>query len=172
MVLDPTLLLTAKEWDDVLGLESKENTQDKYLLYYNLKKDSFDDDAVKKFAVSMGLKLVVLFGKAEVMDSYDIRTTCNPRDFVELIKKASFVLTSSYHGLVFSILYNKPFYASFSVGPDRASSILNSLGICDKLIEPMVKRLPEYTSIDYTIVDKHLIDLRLDSLEYIRKALS
>ena len=172
LVLDPTLLLSAEDWDSILGFDTEEKKSEKYLLYYNLKKGAFDDEAVKKFAQSMGLKLIVLYGKAEVMDSDDVKTNCDPRDFVQLIKNASCVLTSSFHGLAFSLLYNKLFYASFSVGPDRASSLLDNLGIGDKLISPMAKKLPAYTPIDYANINKLMADLRIDSLNFLRSALA
>lgn len=172
LVLDPTLLLSAEEWISVLGLESKLSIPEKYLLFYNLKEGSFDTEAVRKFAELMGLKLIVLYGKAEVMDSDNVKTTCDPRGFIQLIKNASFVLTSSFHGLAFSLLFNKPFFAAFSVGPDRASSLLDSLEIEGKLIAPMMKELPVYTPIDYSNVNKLMAELRMNSLNFLRSALA
>ncbi len=64
----------------------------------------------------------------------DTISSANPIEFISLIKYADFIFTSSYHGMVFSLIFHKQFFASFSENSDRAESLLTSLDLKDHLI--------------------------------------
>ena len=115
-VLDPTMLLTAKEWDRICT--ERRIVQEDYLFCYFLGNNENLRKAAREYADAKGLKLVTLpflnaayrkvddgFGDYPL---YDI----SPADFLSLIKHASFVLTDSFHAAVFSHLYERPFAVS------------------------------------------------------------
>ena len=107
LVLDPTFLLSSKEWEK---FESSLFIDEKYILCYFLSDNFYHWTAVKRFAKEKKLKLVVIpqNGFSYIMSDNVIRK-CGVDDFLSLIHNAEFVITDSFHGTVFSIIYRKKF---------------------------------------------------------------
>ena len=166
--LDPTLLLDQSDWNDVFSLEKDEKSDEKYVLFYDLLYGSFDLNEIKLFAQRHGLKLKIISGYAMNTNSADVVSTGNPKMLVSLIKNAEFVFTSSFHGLVFSIIYNKPFYAAFRENEGRAQSLLRNLGSNGKLLKPMQKIENDYEPIDFMTVNGNLNELKKGSLQFLK----
>ena len=165
--IDPTLLMTGKKWCEILHIISK--VDDKYVLYYKLLPDTFETKKISDFAASRGLKLKVIHGNASRAKSVRNITTADPQHFMELIYNADFVFTSSFHGLVFSILFHKDFYASFSRNAGRAQSLLSAINQLDKLLPPKSDISEKYASINYDEVEILLNNYRNDSLKYLQE---
>lgn len=166
LVLDPTLLLTADDWNSALSIKTFENRAP-YLLYYSVRPNAFDFNVVKDFAKRKGLDVFSLHGNVLDLDSEESSSTKDPAQMVELIRNASFVITSSFHGMVFAINYHKPFYAYSDYAVERLSSILEKLDLQDRYIDGK-KRIPdEVKSIDYSEVDLKMSQLRKSSIEYL-----
>lgn len=171
LVLDPTLLLTSSEWDRIMNLDfCSKSDEDEYVLYYNLNEDVFDYDAVKKFARIKKLRLIELKGHA-TKDTDEIISQCGPRQFVSLIRGAKYILTTSYHGLAFSIIYHKDFYVSFNKNINRALTLLENLNLKDRLIAPKETIIPSLAPIEYTTVDSKIGEMRLQSLGFLQTAI-
>jgi hypothetical protein len=92
------------------------------------------------------------------------------------IHEASFVVTDSFHGTAFSILFNKPFmaYGNPKRGLARFASLLKMFGLEDRLAvrpdEIDVERMLE--PIDWDAVNERLEKLRADSRRFLLSALS
>lgn len=166
--IDPTLCLSAKEWDFIL--ETKPIIKERYVLYYSLNEEDFDRNMIESYANSQGLRIVEITGKAVKPSEgiYSLATLC---EFVSLIKYADTVFASSFHGTVFSIIYHKQFWSAFSYSPGRVKSLLNVLGIVEHLIEPMASQLPTINTIDYVEVEKKLSLLQKESKDYLGDSL-
>lgn len=112
-VVDPTLLLTRNQWDEVLP--GNINEKDYIFCYFlgddkNARKKAFEFSKTKKMKIisiphADSLLLSDISFKAE--KKYDI----SPLEFIELIKNASYVFTDSFHCCVFSCIYEKELYA-------------------------------------------------------------
>lgn len=77
-------------------------------------------------------------------------------------------LPSSFHGLAFSLLFGKQFYAAFKKNSGRAESLLAQLCIPGRLLQPM-GLIPEADSeIDYVAVYERMKELRNFSLQYLK----
>ena len=160
MDVDPTLLLTRKEWIEMFHLKCN---KDRIAVYYKLQ-DSFDINELQRFAHSLGLTLKVIHCRMEKAHGVNDLFFLDPKQFLEYIYIADIVFTSSFHGLVFSILFHKPFFASFIENAGRASSLLSTLSLSDHLLTPK-SLLPDCLEpIDYKKVDKSLKILRNSSL--------
>lgn len=90
------------------------------------------------------------------------------------IKFSKMNIVTSFHGVVFSIIFKKNFIAiSHEINDDRITCLLNKLGLEDRLIKSFsdinMKLLT--TNIDYTIVNKKLISLQRSSYEFLRTAM-
>lgn len=103
VVLDPTLMLSRAQWEEVFtGFVSED---DCYVLTYFLGRPSDEQEKIiASVAESCGARV------KRLNDARDRETfVAGPAEFVELFSKAQYVFTDSYHACCFSILYNKPF---------------------------------------------------------------
>lgn len=114
-VLDPTMLLTAKEWDNIC---SERLIKEDYLFCYFLGGNENLRKVAREYSDARGIKLVTLpylnatYRKVdEEFGDYPLYEV-SPKDFLSLIKFASFVMTDSFHATVFSHLYERPFVVS------------------------------------------------------------
>ena len=103
------MLLPADLWIEEFKLQREHNLP--YALYYKLQ-GSFDDDKIRKFVEARGLKLKIIYHKAYGKDSENNYYTSDPRQFLQLMFNAEMLFTSSFHGLVFALIFHKQFYAN------------------------------------------------------------
>lgn len=184
VVLDPTLLLTREEWNKIAVLPY---VPQPYIFVYLLGEKREHRCLIKKYARTLGLKIVFLphvhfrFNPADCFfadyNLYDV----GPREFVGLIKNAEMVITDSFHGCVFSIIYQKKFWAlkrhkdsEKENMNSRLYTLFDSLGLRDRLIED---ESAEYDAkslsrqIDYSQVEAKLDALRKDSSDFLLNAI-
>lgn len=165
LTLDPTLLLPANVWSKEIPTSLYKG--EKYILWYELQPNSFEAKEVYRFADSIGCNVKILKGTALYTKNKDIDTTSGPEDFLKYIRNAEYVLTSSFHGLVFSISFHKPFIVSFSSNSDRAKSLLQLIGHSERMIEPHSKIPDDNNPIDYENVDKIIEEYRKYSISFL-----
>lgn len=180
--IDPTLLLTGKEWHSVLKISNKKIIKRPYILFYILTYSFNPYSEIKNLISDLlretGLFPVFLYGSIRNCQKFKAKNIINagPKEFINLIGNAELVVTSSFHGTCFSILQHKKFYSlvdSISNNSDeRIISLLNELGLEKQLLEKSEKfSIKSYCNIDYSIVDKKLQNLRNKSMSYLNKAL-
>lgn len=167
VVLDPVFLLPSVEWEK-LCVPVK---QSKYILYYNLLRSEEADNLAETVAGQMQCDIVEITGSVHPL-KFGKRyvQTANAIEFISLIKNAAFVITSSFHGTAFSLIFRKQFY-SIGMGKraGRVESLLEQLGICDRLIKK-TDDLP-INKIDYTILQSKIQSLVLQSQKYLIDAI-
>ncbi len=128
--VDPTLLLSAKDWDEVA---SDRLMKDKYVFVYFLGNDKKMRRLAEQFAKEKGLRLVMIpdligsYTKEDHKMKATFLTQATPNDFVSLVKHAEYVLTDSFHACVFSLLYQKEFFVFERVGVQKMSSRIRGL---------------------------------------------
>ena len=162
--LDPTLLTDADIWNPVLDEKWKNRN---YVLVYEVRWEKRNKGLLRRKAEELAAKIG---GGCEVIDLSAVRYSV--RDFVSLFKYARYVLTTSFHGTVFSILFETPFYA-FPLwnGYDlRYVELLSSLGAQDRLVGHDIAIEP--VTMDFAPVKLRLEERRADSFLFIDKALS
>ncbi len=164
ITLDPTLLLDRDDWERILPTERI--IKGKYILYYRLLTESFDEKAIERIAEKLGYEFIILDSTPRERGD-NIFSISSPYDFLSLIKYSECVYTSSYHGTVFSLIFNKPFYSSFKVNARRAEFLLDKLGLTDRLLKPN-NPLPPIKPIDYDKINDLITTLRIDSLHYLK----
>ena len=107
-LIDPTFLIQKEDWHKI-ALRPK--TKDKYILLYIMQRNDEIYDYVKKIKEELNIKVVEIsrYGfKPDFIDETLINV--GPREFVGLFENAEFVVTNSFHGLAFSIIFEKNFY--------------------------------------------------------------
>ena len=109
---DPTLLLTQKEWNDIV---SERVISESYIFAFFLGNNEQQKDAALKYAKNKGKRIVFIYSllydnkKWEVLHRADIIPDISVNAFLSLIKYADLVITDSFHGTVFSSIFNVPF---------------------------------------------------------------
>ncbi|MCI7748100.1 MAG: polysaccharide pyruvyl transferase family protein [Paraprevotella sp.] len=173
-VLDPTMLLTA---DDYRSLWQHEESQWEGITTYVL--DASEEKSQIQHDVAQTLSLPVNALMLPPIDQDGKPVDMIPVEaWLKAFAQASFVITDSFHGCVFSIIHRKPFIAiaNRERGIDRFTSLLGYFGLMDRLIfsleEYQQKRSSLLTPIDYVpIVQKHE-EARTASLTFLREALA
>lgn len=180
LVLDPTLLLTADEWDRYAEIESAPLIPEAYILCYFLGEPAHYREYVRKQAKSWRLPVYEIPTK-RVWGRYpDFPFEVGPREFVSLIRNAAFVFTDSFHGLVFSVNYETPFavFERFSKNDPKSQnsriySFLNLMGMEDRLISPMRKEMIDQLRVieNASELRDRLHIMRQRSLRYLKDSL-
>ena len=135
MVLDPTLLLSKLEWEKLYNEKYKKNED--YILVYQLHHNKNFDRYLKKIKKTTKLKIYRINpsfyfkfkpGKLVYLPSLE--------EFITLFHNAKYVITDSFHGTVFSIIFNIPM---IDILPQktgtRIQSILKLFGIEERLLK-------------------------------------
>ena len=99
----------------------------------------------------------------------------SPEQFISLIKNAKFVITSSFHGVAFSVHFGKQFFAyPVQDRSSRHTSLLKKLGLEDRLIDDhdYVEKCTSFKNIQYDEIDK-IKNLSIsDSFIYLKNAIN
>lgn len=183
LVCDPTLLVDRKIWDELKGQERF--VKEKYIFCYFLGNNPQHRDFANRFKAKTGYKLVALQHLDELVLSdinfADIKPfDVGPAEFVNLICNAEYVLTDSFHGTIFSLLYHKSFFtfsrfesSAKASTNSRISSLLELVGIPERHIKA-TKSIDEClkTGIDFDLVGRRIAVFRQKSQEYLHKALA
>ena len=167
--LDPVLLLRPLEW--LRLFPDKVLIQGRYVLLYDLQANAFckvfNEQEVSAFAENNRCKLIKIRGGATKIGSEFDRHLDDPESFINLIKHADCVVTSSYHGLVFSLLFCRPVICRFSQNSERAKSLLQSLDAEHLLLHNDMKIPPMIQPFDIK-VENRIESLRHSSLDYLK----
>lgn len=162
VVLDPTLLLEASKWR---SMERKPNFlgDEKYVFSYFLGDEQLQ--LVKIFCKKNNLKLI---------NFYDENFKLGPSEFLYLIDNAEYIFTDSFHGTVFSIIFNKKFIVfdrkEQSINNNMISRIENILELFE--IENQLYKSGDFTfDIDYKNVTKILMEQKNNSIKFLKDAL-
>lgn len=123
---DPTLLLDKKDYIELCKDIPKNNQR--YLLAYLLDISNEQKIAITKFAQTNDLGVIFCTSETNIEMSVE--------EWLALYRDATFVITNSFHGTVFSIINNVDFYSIIHVnrGADRFISLLSRFNLCDRLI--------------------------------------
>ena len=183
-VLDPTLLVSSKEWlslfkskkykRDYVFIYMFDNMPIKQIVHYILSTTNYDVRIIPFGNVSKDI-----FRNNRVFEHYK---NCGPFDFLNLIKNAKLVIANSLHALAFSINFNTPFilfkrdnFSETKSINSRLTSMVYMFGINDRIIDlDSFKKndIAKYTSMDFSLVNSLLDKQRELSLQFLIHALS
>ena len=191
VVADPTLLLTREEWeqeiDEVIAETSQVNKERAdgapYIFCYLISPNEEARVQAKKLSEKTGLPIITIrhmeqYREIDESIGDEAPYAVDPNDFVRYISKAAYVCTDSFHCTAFSILFHRKFMTFYRTSNkdrtnrnSRIDSIFDILGVnrnhiytrdIDKIEDP----------IDWEQVDDNLSKLRLQSISFLKNALS
>ena len=173
VTLDPTLLLSKEHWESLL--EEKRIGKEKYILAYIVAPNDDFYKMVEELSNQTGLKIVHFERRNKnyknVLKSFYKE---GPISFISLIKNAEYIITTSFHATVFSIIFNKKFIVvSNSKTSSRLANLLKKLNLNSRLISTLddLKKLDYDEQIDYETAEKLLEKERNKSIAFLKKAI-
>ena len=176
-VLDPTMLLSKDDYLKLIGEEDKPCSEN-ILLTYVLDRTQEKNDIIQRVGEALHLTScengAVKYFSNVVESNVSECIYPSVSRWVAGFRDAQFVVTDSFQGTVFSIIFNKPFVAILNSkrGSSRFISLLSVLGLENRLISTTNDLLEEHLKpIDYTEVNKILNDWRYLSISFMERHL-
>ncbi len=175
VVLDPTLLLRNDEWSKLAVLPDTKN----YILCYFLETNNWYYEYALKMSKILNKKIILIPNRIEHL-SYEFSNIKypGPAEFVGLIKNADLIITDSYHGFIFSTIFEKSYVLikrfednSPKNQNSRIFNLLNILNLQNVFISEKEADLADICSPDYSSIKK-IIDEKIQfSMNYLKGAL-
>lgn len=168
--LDPVFLLDKKSWNNLTS-QNNQIIKSDYILVYNLQRNKEVEKAAHEIHEKTGLPVYHILGDVTYLFTKEkVLETIGPLEFVSLINNAKYIITSSFHGTAFSILLNKNFYVYFAYNSERAYSLLNAVGLENRIIDSNFQFTN--SAIDWDTVNNKLENLKIISKNYLIRNLS
>ena len=165
--LDPTLLLPPTKWEHLCHPVKEKN----YIAVYAVRKEKETIIFARKIAADLNKKIIIIRSYSKWYYSAENKEYCGPEDFLSYLRFADFVVTSSFHGTVFSIVFQRQFVCPVLEGNVRVNDLLCTVGLAYRMISQSqdVLSLP---SIDYSNLSDVLDIKRNESLNFLKKVLN
>ncbi len=180
-VLDPALMRTREEWEQLCG--PKEETGEKYALCFFFSDSLRYRKQIATYCKERNLTLKYIpfsqnkYQKSDLKGAGEALWDVGPREFLKLFQNAECVFTDSFHGSVFSLLFEKPFLvfnrdkAGKTSKNSRLTDLLLKFGLQDRLIQnkefaPLMDK-----PMDFAPVREKLAVHRQASLEFLLGAI-
>ena len=162
-VLDPTLLLPRDKYASICQDIPKNTT--KHLIAYVLDMDESKRQIIESIASEKNLPVKYF--------SADKDSTLSVEEWISAFRDAALVVTDSFHGSVFSIIFNHDFYSIVNKGrgASRFYSLLSNFELTDRIITNADFNPTNSTKIDWDKVNDILERKKEESVEFLRKNL-
>lgn len=178
LVLDPTLLLSANDYINTLHLQRKFKTA--FINMYVLDDNQYAIPLGNYLSINFNLDIYQspspdIFFENEI---HECDALPSPTEWLTRILYADWVLTDSFHGCVFSILFHRPFIVLGNPerGLSRINNLLEMFGLENRLVisnDDFMRRKDQLlAAIDYQSVDNILKEKRIKSVSFLVEALS
>lgn len=166
--VDPTLLMGIDFWKKYADAFIP---KEKYVLLYNLNPSKAAEQLARKKAQQLNCRYIEITGAVNPLKiGKEYKQTVDAFEFITYIRHAEYVVTTSFHGTAFSIIFEKPFCAlGMGNNSSRVSSLLNQLHISQCLIDDHAE--PSAIPINYQTVKNILRQIVNPSQKFLLDAL-
>lgn len=176
VVCDPVFLLPREKWIEHMQLTKQD---ERYILCYFLGDNPEYKKTIEHLKDSLKIKVKVIptntFGYNM---GFETLKTVGPREWVNLLYGAEFVLTDSFHATAFSIIFNKSFYVlkrfsdtSTKSQNSRIYHLLNTAGLKDRIWNDDNVAISYIENDMWNAVNQRMLEQREDSVLWLKKAL-
>lgn len=164
--IDPTFLI-AKEQYLKMAIRPREKN---YVLVYHMAEIPESSKCAEALAGKNGWNIIEVHANfAKRKDRVRHRQNVGPLELLGYMAYAEYIVTSSFHGVAFSLILHKKFCAISNKKNVRIFNLLNLVGLHDRMIESAVN-IPEY-EVDYKSVDEKINKCVSKSKDFLSKAL-
>ena len=163
-VLDPTLLLTSKDYDTIAAPIQNENP---YLLLYARRHNPLMSAYAEELAAKNNWEIIEISLRATNAKYHRMFYEAGVEEFLSLVRHAQVVVTNSFHGMIFSIQYRKNFCIfSREQCDSKITELLDSFGLMQRLMITGTEIIP--IEIDYNNVYEKIEIARTQSLNFLK----
>ena len=181
-VLDPVFLCDVSEWQKLAKSPSQSLPKNNYIFSYVLDSDREKEASINWYAQTQNLSICIIFDAEKKLDSiktsFDNVVVKNPKveDWLALIANSEFVITDSFHGACFCVLFHKQFmvFVNKRRGLARFSSMLSLFHLEDRIVytaKELEEKARTLSPIDYDQVDAILEAEKERSLAWLYNAI-
>lgn len=178
--LDPTLLLDEKQWAEYIDIGDEPIINEKFIFYYCFSISEHIARFLHQVSKKYNMPVYFLEPKEWALrccwkNNIKLVGKYGPEVFLNLMKNAEIVFTTSFHGTVFSAIFHKKFWYIDSgyndpEKDDRAISILNQLGLYDRYkTTDFLLSADLDATVDYKETDRRLEELKEESFAYLKE---
>lgn len=163
--IDPVFLLERDEWDNVCA---ERLIKDDYILCYPLLGNVNLQVVLDELKKKTGLKIVsVQINPIKRVKADVYFFDAGPREFLSLVKYSKIVVTTSFHGTAFSLIYEKPFFTLIKkYKAQRMTDLLESVGLENRIYKGGI--LNNVFELDFSKCRKYICEERKKSFDYLR----
>lgn len=140
LVLDPVFLIDQAQW--ITRCNEKKHLPEKYIFVYSMEGSPRLEHAVKTVQRQTGLPVIVVHGGGKpggIQGTVD--SACGPREFLRYIRDAELIITNSFHGTAFSLIFEKRFICvAHSSRNARLENILHLINQDEKMVFDIVDK--------------------------------
>ncbi len=167
-VLDPVFICDKKHWNDLIKIGNKIEGIITYVLDINEEKQHIINDIASSFDLPLH----------NIADATHKKEQASlMEDWLTAFASAEFIVTDSFHGTCFAIIFNKPFVVIANQARGFARfRILEEFGLKNRLVysySDFCDKMPDLIKkpINWTDVNTKMENLKQSSLTYLKKAL-
>lgn len=190
-VVDPVFLLSRDDYENLAQKAGVTVPDRPYLAVFYLDPTPEKRDVALAIADKLGLQTILVIpnpdeGRKLVTGiftdpRFHILPEDAPENFLQTYRKATYVVTDSFHGSAFAVIFKKPFSSIYNThrGADRFKSLMGSLGFGEtrRVFETdsadKIRANPHVDlAIDFTTADQFIAQARKQSLAWLKNALS
>lgn len=169
-ILDPTLMLNREQWNDYVTPNVKAK---KYILVYQLHGSSNTIEIAKRFARERGLKIVKISTMYHHL-RFGVKNLMLPsfQEFLGYIKNADYVITDSFHGVAFSLIFKKKIGITLPENfSNRITSLLSQIEGENLIVKNYRKWEKEIDKVSLDKIENNLATLREEKIAIFEKML-
>lgn len=170
--IDPTLLLDMNDYEQYFNIEKK---NDDYIFFYSNFLDKRIIDFVNLLSLSTGMKVISVsrFDSAMFTKGAKSYYQINPIDWINYIASANIVITDSFHGLMFSLIFEKPFYVYTKRRDNvsRITEVLDRYNLSDRKLCNIGTIDEVNYSVDFSIKREKVKLEQMDAFSYLSNLL-
>ena len=172
---DPTLLLSEDDWKGLIYSCKIDIPAENYILFYDLSRNKENWDLACMISKKLQIPLLITsvpFPRVihkSMSGRIKKKMDVGPKEWLALINGADLVLSSSFHGTVFSMIFDKPFYSINTKEDNRVSHFLETVGLTHRIVDKNnVDCISGIPSIREQQLSKRIIErLKKESLVYL-----
>ena len=154
--IDPVFLLSKQDWENIL---IRNKTRKPYIFVYEVARTPLLREFAKKLSEKYNLEIVYLSKSGKKMNNVKKLYSVSPIEFINYIKNAEYVVTSSFHGLAFSLIFEKQFYFDTHEKNGEFSSRLSSLSRISKTESRKINNV--FESNDFNMINYDNVNILL-----------
>ncbi len=179
VVLDPTLIVEPEDYSEITS--DKLKLPKEYIFYYSPSFSKNINLLVKKISKKYSLPVIAFnaksfYTKGMNFKGFKLPDFEDPTAYLQLMKNASMVITTSFHGCIFSTVFKRNFWVVKNGGmfgtDDRVLTLLKQLAIEDRMIQIEFDDDFDYLkTADYSRYEINLSQIKKESQKYLLSAL-